>query len=129
MATQWLIGFLNFWHRGEVRTVRIRILPWHVFLGLYTYALAIATAETGLLEKLTFLQTKRNVAKHSTESMVVNSLGLVLALLSGFVILAAVSPKYWNDEDVILPSKHLQISIRTFGAHREVEVKLSTSHT
>ncbi|KAL3032677.1 hypothetical protein AAZX31_02G095800 [Glycine max] len=90
----WLIGFLNFWHRGEVRSVRIRILPWHVFLGLYTYALAIATAETGLLEKLTFLQTKRNVPKHSTESMVVNSLGLGLALVGGFVILAAVSPKY-----------------------------------
>ncbi|KAH1260948.1 putative transmembrane ascorbate ferrireductase 4 [Glycine max] len=93
-GAQWLIGFLNFWHRGEVRSVRIRILPWHVFLGLYTYALAIATAETGLLEKLTFLQTKRNVPKHSTESMVVNSLGLGLALVGGFVILAAVSPKY-----------------------------------
>jgi cytochrome b-561 len=85
---------MNFWHRGEMRTVRIRILPWHVFVGLYTYALAVATAETGLLEKLTFLQTQRNVSKHSTESMVVNSLGIALALLSGFVILAAVSPKY-----------------------------------
>lgn len=92
---QWLIGFLNFWHRGEVRRVRISILPWHVFLGLYTYALAVTTAETGLLEKLTFIQTtKRNVSKHSIESMVVNSLGLCLAILSGFVILAAVSPKY-----------------------------------
>jgi cytochrome b-561 len=77
-----------------MRTVRIRILPWHVFVGLYTYALAVATAETGLLEKLTFLQTQRNVSKHSTESMVVNTLGIALALLSGFVILAAVSPKY-----------------------------------
>ncbi|WVZ10002.1 hypothetical protein V8G54_014532 [Vigna mungo] len=93
-AAQWVIGFLNFWHRGEGRRVRIRVLPWHVFLGLYTYALAIATAETGLLEKVTFLQTMRNVSKHSTESMVVNALGLVLALLSAFVILAAVSPKY-----------------------------------
>lgn len=91
---QWLTGFLNFWHRGEVRRVRIRILPWHVFLGLYTYALAVATAETGLLEKLTFLQTQRNISKHSLESMIVNTLGLALALLSGFVILAAVSPKF-----------------------------------
>ncbi|KAJ7954045.1 Cytochrome b561 [Quillaja saponaria] len=93
-GAQWLMGFLSFWHRGEVRTVRMRILPWHVFLGLYTYALVVATAETGLLEKLTFLQTKRNVSRHSSESMVVNSLGLGLALLSGIVILAAVSPKY-----------------------------------
>ncbi|XP_004516789.1 probable transmembrane ascorbate ferrireductase 4 [Cicer arietinum] len=93
-GAQWLTGFLNFWHRGEVRRVRIRILPWHVFLGLYTYALAVATAETGLLEKLTFLQTQRNISKHSLESMIVNTLGLALALLSGFVILAAVSPKF-----------------------------------
>ncbi|KAL2347350.1 hypothetical protein Fmac_001350 [Flemingia macrophylla] len=103
-GAQWLIGFMNFWHRGEVRTVRIRILPWHVFLGLYTYALAIATAETGLLEKLTFLQTKRNLPRHSTESMVVNSLGLGLALLSGFVILAAVSPKYHTIQNKLLYS-------------------------
>ncbi|KAJ4834269.1 hypothetical protein Tsubulata_044809, partial [Turnera subulata] len=91
---EWLMGFLSFWHRGEVRTARVRVLPWHIFLGLYTYGLAVATAETGLLEKLTFLQTNRNVPKHSPESMVVNGLGLGLALLSGIVILAAVSPKY-----------------------------------
>ncbi|RYR56476.1 hypothetical protein Ahy_A05g022179 isoform A [Arachis hypogaea] len=93
--TLWLLGFLNFWHRREAKIARIKILPWHVFLGLYTYALAVATAETGLLEKLAFIQSKRNnVSKHSTESLLVNSLGLFLAMLSGFVILAAVSPKY-----------------------------------
>ncbi|KAK7833053.1 putative transmembrane ascorbate ferrireductase 4 [Quercus suber] len=92
--SMWLMGFLSFWHRGEARTVRLRVLPWHIFLGLYTYGLAVATAETGLLEKLTFLQTKRNVSTHSPESMVVNSLGLGLALLSGTVILAVVSPKH-----------------------------------
>ncbi|XP_059454480.1 probable transmembrane ascorbate ferrireductase 4 [Corylus avellana] len=93
-GAQWLMGFLSFWHRGEARTARLRVLPWHVFLGLYTYGLAVATAETGLLEKLTFLQTRRNVSRHGPESMVVNGLGLGLALLSGIVILAAVSPKH-----------------------------------
>jgi len=90
--------------------VRIRLLPWHVFLGLYTYALAIATAETGLLEKVTFLQTMRNVSKHSTECMVVNSLGLGLALLSGFVILAAVSPKYQTLQTKLLYSDTRSLS-------------------
>ncbi|XP_043701198.1 probable transmembrane ascorbate ferrireductase 4 [Telopea speciosissima] len=95
-GAQWLMGFLSFRQRGEVRRTRLtRVLPWHhVFLGLYTYGLAVATAETGLLEKLTLLQTKRNVLKRSAESMVVNSLGLGLALLSGIVILAALSPKH-----------------------------------
>lgn len=91
---QWLMGFLSFWHRGEVRMTRIRILPWHVFLGLYTYGLAVATAETGLLEKLTFLQTNGAVQKRCTESMIVNGMGLSLALLSGMVIFAAVLPKH-----------------------------------
>nr|AFK43807.1 unknown [Lotus japonicus] len=111
-GAQWLMGFLNFWHRGEARSARIRILPWHIFLGLYTYGLAIATAETGLLEKLTLLQTKRNVPKHSTESIVVNSLGLGLALLSCFVILAAVSPKYQSS----LQSKLLYLDTRCLSS-------------
>ncbi|PON87028.1 Cytochrome b561 and DOMON domain-containing protein [Trema orientale] len=93
-CAQWMMGFLSFWHKGEVRRVRIKVLPWHIFVGLYTYGLAVATAETGLLEKLTFLQTKRNLSKRCPESMVVNGLGLGLALLSGVVILAAISPKY-----------------------------------
>ncbi|GMN38835.1 hypothetical protein TIFTF001_008073 [Ficus carica] len=91
---QWMMGFLSFWHRGAVRRARTRVLPWHIFVGLYTYGLAVATAETGLLEKLTFLQTNRNLSKRSPESMLVNGLGLGLALLGGIVILAAISPKY-----------------------------------
>nr|GEV09555.1 probable transmembrane ascorbate ferrireductase 4 [Tanacetum cinerariifolium] len=95
-GAQWLMGFLSFWHRGEVRMTRIRVLPWHVFLGLYTYGLAVVTAETGLLEKLTFLQTKGVVLKRCSESMIVNGLGLGLAMLCGLVILTAVSPKQYQ---------------------------------
>ncbi|XP_038693228.1 probable transmembrane ascorbate ferrireductase 4 [Tripterygium wilfordii] len=102
-GAQWVMGFLSFWHRGEGRAARARVLPWHIFLGLYTYGLAVATAETGLLEKLTFLQSKRNDAfKHSSESMVANSLGLGLALLCGIVVLAAVSPKYQHFQNKIV---------------------------
>ncbi|GER31918.1 cytochrome b reductase [Striga asiatica] len=52
---------------------RLRVLPWHVFLGLYTYGLAVATAETGLLEKLTFLQArvmaKRGPGEHKAAAV------------------------------------------------------------
>ncbi|KAI4381419.1 hypothetical protein MLD38_007490 [Melastoma candidum] len=94
-TAQWMMGFRSFWHRGEARSTRTKVLPWHIFLGLYTYGLAVATAETGLLEKQTFLQVGRDEARRrgSLESMVVNGLGLSLALLSGVVILTAVSPK------------------------------------
>ncbi|XP_059655571.1 probable transmembrane ascorbate ferrireductase 4 [Cornus florida] len=106
---QWLMGFLSFWHKGEVRAIRVRILPWHVFVGLYTYGLAVVTAETGLLEKLTFLQTNGNVLKYCRESMIVNSIGLGLALLSGIVILAAASPKHQTPQTKVIYSngKHL----------------------
>ncbi|XP_073266999.1 uncharacterized protein [Populus alba] len=103
-GAQWLMGFVSFWHRGEMRTARITVLPWHIFLGLYTYGLAVATAETGLLEKITFLQTKKDVSKHTPESMVVNSLGLSLALLSGIIILAAVSPR----DGVVKPPRKIR---------------------
>jgi cytochrome b-561 len=107
-AAQWVTGFMSFWHRGEVRTTRTTFLPWHVFLGLYTYGLAIATAETGLLEKLTFLQTKRNVPRRGSESMTVNGLGLGLALLGCIVITAAILPKYQShsrDEKLVYSSQ------------------------
>ncbi|XP_076935318.1 putative transmembrane ascorbate ferrireductase 4 isoform X1 [Bidens hawaiensis] len=95
-GAQWLMGFLSFWHRGEVRMSRMRVLPWHVFLGLYTYGLAVITAETGLLEKLTFLQSNGVVLKRCNEAMIVNGLGLWLAMLCGLVILTAISPKHYQ---------------------------------
>ncbi|KAI3978096.1 hypothetical protein MKX01_032473 [Papaver californicum] len=98
-AAQWLMGFFIFWHQREERTMRIRVVPWHAFLGHYIYVLAIATAEAGLVEKLTFLEAKKKVLKHSLESVVVNSLGLGLALLSGIVILTAVSSKESKHSD------------------------------
>ncbi|KAF2310921.1 hypothetical protein GH714_018544 [Hevea brasiliensis] len=111
-GAQWLMGFKSFWNRMEMRAVRVKVLPWHVSLGPYAYGLAVATAETGLLEKLTFLQTNRNVSKRSPESMVVNSLGLGLALLRGMVIVAAVSPKHqslqkslWSFLDASIPQE------------------------
>ncbi|KAI3811904.1 hypothetical protein L1987_16600 [Smallanthus sonchifolius] len=95
-GAQWLMGFISFWHKGEVRMSRMRVLPWHVFLGLYTYGLAVITAETGLLEKLTFLQTNGVVLRRCSEAMIVNGLGLWLAMLCGVVILTAVSPKQYQ---------------------------------
>ncbi|KAL0424799.1 UNVERIFIED_CONTAM: putative transmembrane ascorbate ferrireductase 4 [Sesamum radiatum] len=97
-----LIQCFTLRHRGEVRTTRLTVLPWHVFLGLYTYGLAVVTAETGLLEKLTLLQIKGNVLKRCPESAVVNGLGLGLALLSSVVILTAVSPKYQASKSKII---------------------------
>jgi cytochrome b-561 len=63
-----------------------------VFFGVYIYALAIATAATGILEKTTFLQTSKVISRYSTEALLVNSLGILIVVLGGFVTLATVTP-------------------------------------
>ncbi|KAJ6807330.1 putative transmembrane ascorbate ferrireductase 4 [Iris pallida] len=93
-ASQWASGFLWLWHRPEGRQTRSTTVPWHSFVGLYTYGLAVVTAETGLLEKLTFIQTRRGLSRRSMESSLVNVIGLALAVLAAFVVFAVVSPKH-----------------------------------
>lgn len=68
------------------------MLPWHAFLGVYIYALAIVTTVTGILEKATFLQTSHIISRYSTEALLVNSLGILIVILGGFVILALIAP-------------------------------------
>ncbi|GKC12822.1 probable transmembrane ascorbate ferrireductase 4 [Tanacetum coccineum] len=86
---------------------RIHVLPWHVFLGLYTYGLAVVTAETGLLKKLTFLQTNGVVLKRCSESMIVMGLGLGLATLCGLVTLTTVSPKQYQINTYVNEVSHM----------------------
>ncbi|KAL9268432.1 Transmembrane ascorbate ferrireductase 2-like protein [Drosera capensis] len=89
---QWAAGFFTFWYPGGSRTSRAFLLPWHVFFGVYIYALAIAAITTGILEKATFLQTAKVITRYSSEALLVNSLGIFTVVLGGFVILAVISP-------------------------------------
>ncbi|KAH7686150.1 Ascorbate ferrireductase (transmembrane) protein [Dioscorea alata] len=91
-GVQWGAGFATFWYPGGSRNSRAFLLPWHVFLGIYIYILAVATAATGILEKATFLQSSSIISRYSTEAFLLNSLGLLLVFLAGFVILAVVTP-------------------------------------
>ncbi|XWS30676.1 hypothetical protein CRYUN_Cryun23aG0007200 [Craigia yunnanensis] len=88
---QWAAGFATFWYPGGSRNSRASLLPWHFFFGMYKYALAVATATTGILEKLTFLQTNQLISHYSTEALLVNSLGILIVVLGGFVILATLT--------------------------------------
>ncbi|CAL5370797.1 unnamed protein product [Camellia sinensis] len=89
---QWAAGFAIFWYPGGSRNSRATLLPWHVFFGVYIYALAVATCTTGILEKATFLQTHQIITRYSNEALLVNSLGVLIVVLGGFVVLAVVSP-------------------------------------
>lgn len=90
-GTQWAAGFYTFWYPGGSINSRAALLPWHVFIGIYIYALAVATTVTGILEKATFLQVHNITSHYSTEAFLVNSLGILVVVLSGCVILAIVT--------------------------------------
>ncbi|CAK9136878.1 unnamed protein product [Ilex paraguariensis] len=91
-GVQWTAGFATYWYPGGSRNSRATLLPWHVFFGVYVYALAVATCTTGILEKATFLQTNKVISRYSVEALLVNSLGILIVVLGCFVILALISP-------------------------------------
>lgn len=97
---QWAAGFATFWYPGGSRNSRAALLPWHAFFGIYIYALAIATATTGILEKLTFLQVNKIISRYSNEAMLVNSLGILIVILGGLVILRLVTPAHVSKADI-----------------------------
>ncbi|KAL6287590.1 hypothetical protein ACE6H2_011980 [Prunus campanulata] len=97
---QWAAGFVTYWYPGGSKNSRATLLPWHVFVGIYTYALAVVTVTTGILEKATFLQTNHIISRYSTEALLVNSLGILVVVLGGFVILAVITPTNNNRGDV-----------------------------
>ncbi|EEF36389.1 transmembrane ascorbate ferrireductase 2 [Ricinus communis] len=91
-GVQYAAGFVTFWYPGGSGKSRATLLPWHVFFGVYIYALAVATATTGILEKATFLQTNKVISRYSTEALLVNSMGILIIVLGGFVVLATITP-------------------------------------
>ncbi|KAF8378829.1 hypothetical protein HHK36_030178 [Tetracentron sinense] len=72
---QWIFGFGYFWFPTATMTIRTRVLPWHVYWGRALLYMAICTAETGLMEKATFMELK-----HGTESRLMNFTGLAILL-------------------------------------------------
>ena len=76
------------------------MLPWHVFMGLSTYSMALITAETGFLEKMTFLIVNKVIERYSLEAIFVNSTALLLVVYGLVVILVTVVPKTTKGEPI-----------------------------
>ncbi|KAL8120666.1 putative transmembrane ascorbate ferrireductase 3 [Apium graveolens] len=78
---QWLFGFSVFlFPQASTAYTRAQTLPWHINGGRALLYMAICAAETGLMQKSTFLQLK-----DGRESHLVNILG-VLILLFGITV-------------------------------------------
>lgn len=99
---QWVFGFVAFFFPGAAPHVRRGALPWHVLFGLFVYVLTLATAELGLLEKLTFLQST-GLDKYGAEAFLVNFTALVVVLFGAAVVVAAVAPAHVEEPEGYAP--------------------------
>ena len=68
---------------------RAALMPWHRFIGMVIFLLAVGTAEMGLVEYFQFLGLFRN-----QEALIVNFTGLLLFLFAVFVSLSGILPRY-----------------------------------
>ncbi|KAI3665772.1 hypothetical protein L6452_44404 [Arctium lappa] len=99
-AIQLGAGFVTFWYPGGSTKNRASLMQWHVYFGVYIYALSLASCITGILEKATFLQTHKIISHYSTEAILVNILGVLIVLLGSFVIFGIISPSNGKGEVV-----------------------------
>ncbi|KAG4908862.1 putative ascorbate-specific transmembrane electron transporter 1 [Glycine soja] len=82
---QYIFGFFAYFFPGAEMSARASLLPWHRFMGMAIFLLAVATAETGLVEYFQFLQLFR-----TQEALIINSTGLLLFLFAVFVTLSVI---------------------------------------
>lgn len=85
---QWVLGFFSFVFPKARSYARASFIPWHVFLGSVVFLLAICTAESGLVEKFTFLKLQSG----QQEALIVNFIGLLIFLFALSVGLTVVLP-------------------------------------
>ncbi|KAL0005133.1 hypothetical protein SO802_012694 [Lithocarpus litseifolius] len=64
------------------------LLPWHGFVGMVIFLLAICTAETGFVEIFISLALERN-----QEALVRNFTGLLIFLFAVSVTLSVILPR------------------------------------
>lgn len=89
---QWVVGFFSFWTLSVGPSKRAAVLPWHVLWGLFIFVLGVATAATGIVEKITFLQKGGKVGHYDSEAILANSSALVLVLFGAVTVFAALIP-------------------------------------
>ncbi|XP_066905324.1 plasma membrane ascorbate-dependent reductase CYBRD1 isoform X2 [Halyomorpha halys] len=89
---QWAMSLVVFLYPGVPLSVRATIMPWHVFLGLFAFIMAIATSLSGLLEKAIF--KIKNYGELPGEAVLMNTIGLFFVLFAVLVVYLTTEPKF-----------------------------------
>eukprot|EP00475_Leptophrys_vorax_P009218 TRINITY_DN16088_c0_g1_i3.p1 TRINITY_DN16088_c0_g1~~TRINITY_DN16088_c0_g1_i3.p1 ORF type:complete len:230 (+),score=12.81 TRINITY_DN16088_c0_g1_i3:90-779(+) len=85
-TVQWFLGLYYYMYPGASQPIRVAFMPWHTFLGLFLFVLALATASQGLQEKMVFRYSSGGVDKRGAESVLANLLGLSIFVWGAVVI-------------------------------------------
>ncbi|GJP82324.1 hypothetical protein CLOP_g12575 [Closterium sp. NIES-67] len=88
-ACQWIAGFYTFFYPTNTYTARETAKPWHTFMGIFLFCLALATASQGIAEKMANTFNNEGVSKRSLYSVVANLVGLAIFTYGGVVIWTA----------------------------------------
>lgn len=83
-----MLAFFAYFFPGAEMSTRATFLPWHRFIGMVIFLLAVVTAETGLVQYFQYLGLFRN-----REALIVNFTGLLLFLFAVFVSLSVILPR------------------------------------
>jgi len=82
---QWVFGLVVFMLQAASASTRAKVLPWHKVGGRALMFMAVCAAETGLMEKTSFLTSKGLLKPHHRESNLINFTGLAILLFGVFV--------------------------------------------
>ncbi|KAK0070498.1 cytochrome b561 [Biomphalaria pfeifferi] len=91
---QWSLGFISFLWPKLSMGIRTFYMPYHTFWGVVLLVLATATALMGITEKAIFHKDDIHYSALSTEAVLINCLGVLLVLFTGFVVYLVTKPEY-----------------------------------
>ncbi|KAK4261839.1 hypothetical protein QN277_004784 [Acacia crassicarpa] len=87
---QFMLGFFTYLFPRAEMTTRASLKPWHRFIGMVIFLLAVCTAEMGIVERFGLL----NLGS-SQDGLILNFSGLLLFLFASSVALAVILPPYY----------------------------------
>ncbi|XP_064455259.1 transmembrane ascorbate-dependent reductase CYB561-like [Ornithodoros turicata] len=91
---QFAVGFFIFLFPGMGQLVEENFRPFHVFFGLSTFVMAVATALIGITEKLIFKLKPAGYSARPEEAYLANSLGVLLVVFAALVVYLTTRPAY-----------------------------------
>ncbi|XP_004703951.1 plasma membrane ascorbate-dependent reductase CYBRD1 [Echinops telfairi] len=91
---QLLLGFLVFLLPFAPLSLRAFLLPIHVYSGLLIFGTVIATALTGVTEKLFFALTSTGYSSFLPEGIFTNTLGLLILVFGALIFWIVTRPQW-----------------------------------